>query len=140
MFFGRRSNKKNMMLRVLTACIFVILIVLFLVRQGIHGEKITFDFLGFFVGHKILSIYLGIINIVTFIMFGIDKLAAIYRYRRVKIVTLLGMCFVGGSVGGLCAMYLFHHKTNKNKNSFFTAGVPLMILTQAIVLFYMMNL
>lgn len=86
--------------------------------------------------YKILLIYLGMINILTFIFFAVDKLAAMKKRTRIRVRTLLGLCFVGGALGGLCGIYLCHHKTRK-KN--FTVGVPLMLLMQIVVLFYMMN-
>ena len=135
--FDRKAVKGNMMSRVFIACVFVIQIVIFLVLKGIHGEKITFAFWDFFSKNKILLIYFGIINLVTFAVFGLDKIAAIEKRSRIRIVTLLGLCFIGGSVGGLGAMYLFHHKTKKD---YFTVGVPLIIVMQAVVIFYLMNL
>lgn len=140
LIFDRKAVKGNMMSRVFVACVFVIQLVIFLALQGVHGEKLTFAFWEFFAKYKILLVYLGIINVATFIAFGVDKLAAIKKRSRIRIVTLLGLCFIGGSVGGLSAMYLFHHKTNKIKNDFFTVGVPLIILMQVIVIFYLMNL
>ena len=82
-----------------------------------------------------ILIYLGIINFVTFVFFAVDKIAAIKKRTRIRVRTLLGLCFVGGSLGGLCAMYLFHHKTRKKS---FTVGVPLMFLIQVVLVFYFM--
>ncbi len=140
LIFDRKPDKDNMMTRVFAACIFVIQIVIFLLLQGVHGEKINLAFWDFFAAHKIFSGYLAAINLVTFAAFGLDKIAAVGKRSRIKIVTLLGLCFVGGSLGGLCAMYLFHHKTNKKRNNFFTVGVPLMLVMHVIVIFYLMNL
>ena len=125
------------MSRVFVACIFVVQIIIFLVLHGVHGEQLTFAFWEFFATHKILLIYLGIINFVTFAIFAIDKINAIEDRSRIRIVTLLTLCFVGGSVGGLGAMYLFHHKTQKD---YFTVGVPLIIIMQTVLIFYLMNL
>ena len=137
LIFDRKVVKDNMMSRVFIACVFVIQIVIFLVLRGVHGEKITFAVWEFFSKYKILLIYLGIINFVTFAAFAVDKLAAIEKRSRIKIVTLLGLCCIGGSLGGLGEMYLFHHKTKKD---YFTVGVPLIMLMQAVVIFYLMNL
>ena len=137
LIFDRKAVKGNMMSRVFVACVFVIQIVIFLVLRGVHGEEITFAFWEFFSKYKILLIYLGIINFVTFATFAVDKIAAIEKRSRIRIVTLLGLCFIGGSLGGLGAMYLFHHKTKKD---YFTVGVPLIIVMQAVVFFYLMNL
>lgn len=137
LIFDRKAVKGNMMSRVFIACIFVIQVVIFLALKGVHGESITFAFWEFFTKYKILLIYLGIINFATFAAFAVDKIAAIEKRSRIKIVTLLGLCFIGGSIGGLGAMYLFHHKTKKD---YFAVGVPLIILMQVVLLFYLMNL
>ena len=137
LIFDRKAIKSNMMSRVFVACIFVVQIIIFLVLHGVHGEQLTFAFWEFFATHKILLIYLGIINFVTFAIFAIDKINAIEDRSRIRIVTLLTLCFVGGSVGGLGAMYLFHHKTQKD---YFTVGVPLIIIMQTVLIFYLMNL
>lgn len=138
--FDRKAVKGNMMSRVFVSCVFVIQVVIFLFLKGVHGERLTFAFWEFFAKYKFILVCLGIINFVTFAVFAVDKIAAIEKKSRIRIVTLLGLCFIGGSLGGLGAMYLFHHKTNKIKNDFFVVGVPLIILMQIIVLFYLMNL
>ena len=86
--------------------------------------------------HRILLIYLAVVNILTIIVFGVDKMNAKSNRQRVRIVTLLGLAFIGGSVGALIGMYVFHHKTKK---AYFTVGVPLILLMQVVVLFYVMN-
>lgn len=45
--------------------------------------------------------YLIVINVVTLIVFGIDKINAIRHKSRIRNVTLLGLAFIGGSIGGL---------------------------------------
>lgn len=82
-------------------------------------------------------IYLGIMNLVTFIVFAIDKANACAHRSRIRIVTLLGLSFAGGSVGGLIAIYLLHHKTQKD---YFTVGMPMIIIMHVVVLFYVMNM
>ena len=52
-------------------------------------------------------------------------------------VTLLALAFAGGSIGSLIAMYAFHHKTKKD---YFTVGVPLILIMQIVVVFYIMNI
>lgn len=133
---GRKAQKSNMMTRVFVTCVLVIQVIIFLLIKGHHADKITFDLLGFFNNHRILLVYLGIINFITFAAFAIDKYKAIKHKTRIRIVVLLGMAFAGGSLGGLIAMYLFKHKTKKN---YFTTGIPLMIIMQLLLLFYIMN-
>lgn len=137
LLFDRKAVKGNMMSRVFIVCIFVIQIVIFLVIKGYIAENITLAFWEFFDKHKIFLAYLGIINFITFAAFAIDKFAAIEHRSRIRIVTLLGLSFLGGSFGGLLAMYLLRHKTKKD---YFTIGIPLIIIMQIIVLFYIMNI
>ena len=137
LIFDRKAAKENMMSRVFIACVFVIQIVIVLVLNGVHGEKITFAFWEFFDKYKILLYYLGMINVVAMAVFAIDKIAAAERRSRIRIVTLLGLCFIGGSLGGLIAMYLFRHKT---KQDYFVVGVPLIMIMQIVVIFFLMNL
>lgn len=132
LIFDRKSEKGNMMSRVFVACVLVIQIIIFLVVRGHYADHITLAFWSFFDEHKILLAYLVIINFVTFAAFAIDKIASIER----RIVTLLGLSFVGGSIGGIIAMYLLRHKTRKD---YFTVGLPLIIVMQIVLLFYVMN-
>lgn len=124
------------MLHVTLACALVIAIVIFLFAKGYVADELTFDIIKYFSQRKILLLYLGIINFVTFILFGVDKRAAVKGKWRIPVATLLGFSFAGGSIGGIIAMYLFHHKTQKN---YFSVGLPMMIVTQLAVLFYCMN-
>ena len=83
-----------------------------------------------------ICIYLLILNFITFIVFGLDKLKAKKHKWRIKASTLLGLCFLGGSLGGLIGMYTFRHKT---KQKYFTIGVPLMLITQVALIIYILN-
>lgn len=134
--FDRKAVKDNMMSRVFIACVFVIQVIMLLMVKGHHADHITLAFWTFFNQYKILLIYLGIINFVTFAAFAIDKVNAAEHRSRIRIVTLLGLAFIGGSVGALLAMYLLRHKTRKD---YFTVGVPLIMIMQVVVLFYAMN-
>lgn len=77
------------------------------------------------------------INFIIFAAFPVDKIAAIEKRSRIRIITLLGLYFIGRSLGGLGAMYLFHHKAQKD---YFAVGVSLIIVMQVVVIFYLMNL
>ena len=136
LLFDRKAVKDNMMSRVFIACVFVIQVVILLMVKGHHADTITFAFWKFFTDYKVLLIYLGIINFVAFVMFAIDKVNAAEHRSRIRIVTLLGVAFIGGSVGGLMAMYLLHHKTKKD---YFTVGIPLIMIMQVVVAFYILN-
>lgn len=127
----------NMMSRVFLICVLIIQIIAMLFIKGFHGEEINIAFWEFFGRNKILMIYLGIINVITFLAFAIDKLHAIKGKRRIRIITLLGLAFVGGSLGALLGMYTLRHKT---KVDYFTVGVPLIMIMQAVVVFFVMNI
>ena len=135
--FDRKAVKENMMSRVFTLCMLVIQAILLLIVKGYHGDQIHIDFWDYLMQHRILLIYLAVVNILTIIVFGVDKMNAMSNRQRVRIVTLLGLAFIGGSVGALIGMYGFHHKTKK---AYFTVGVPLILLMQVVVLFYVMNM
>lgn len=130
------QKKEIMMSRVFIASLFIIQLILFLIIKGYIKSDISLAFWNFFDKHKILLIYIVVINIITFIVFGIDKHNAEQRRSRIRIVTLLTLSFIGGSIGGLFAMYLFRHKTKKD---YFTVGLPLMIVMQVFVIFFLMN-
>ena len=135
--FDRKSVKENMMSRVFIICVLIIQIIAMLFIKGFHGEEINIAFWEFFGRNKILMIYLGIINVITFLAFAIDKLHAIKGKRRIRIITLLGLAFVGGSAGALLGMYTLRHKT---KVDYFTVGVPLIMIMQVVVVFFVMNI
>ena len=135
--FDRKAVKENMMSRVFTLCMLVIQAIILLIVKGYHGDQMHIDFWDYLMQHRILLIYLAAVNILTIIVFGVDKMNARANRQRVRIVTLLGLAFIGGSVGALIGMYGFHHKTKK---AYFTVGVPLILLMQVVVLFYVMNM
>ena len=133
LLFDRKAVKGNMMSRVFIACVFVIQAVLLLIFRSQIPTNIVTTIATFLETYKVLLIYLGIINLVTFIDFAIDKWAAINHRSRIRIVMLLGLAFIGGSIGALLAMYILRHKTQKD---YFVVGVPLIIVMQVVVLFY----
>ena len=80
--------------------------------------------------HSSLILYLIIINVITFVIFGVDKYKAIRQEWRIRESTLLGLALIGGSIGGWLAMYIFHHKTKKVK---FFVGIPVILVIQIVV-------
>lgn len=75
-------------------------------------------------------VYLLLINIVTFFVYGIDKRKAKRNRFRIKEATLLTFALIGGSVGALLGMYTFRHKTKK---WYFKFGVPLILVLQIVL-------
>lgn len=69
--------------------------------------------------------YLLIINIISFLMYGIDKICAINKKRRISETTLILSALLGGPLGALIGMYFFHHKTKKIK---FKIIIPLLLI------------
>ena len=57
--------------------------------------------------------YLIGINIITFIMYGIDKYNAVHKKYRISEYSLFILSFLGGSLGAIVGMRVFHHKTRK---------------------------
>lgn len=62
--------------------------------------------------HPIWSWFV-LVNVSTFLIYGVDKFAARRNWRRVPEKTLLVFGLVGGWPGGLIAQQLFRHKTQK---------------------------
>ena len=67
------------------------------------------------------------INILTFLIYGIDKWKAKQGRWRISEATLLILAVVGGSIGALLGMKIWHHKTMHKK---FKYGLPLILLAQ----------
>ena len=75
-------------------------------------------------------IYLIGINLLTFIIFGVDKRKARKRKWRISEETLIWLSIIGGSIGALVGMSFFRHKTQKRK---FILGIPAILLVQAVL-------
>ena len=76
--------------------------------------------------------YLLIINIVSFVAYGWDKLKARKGKFRISERSLLMPALFGGSIGALLGMHLFRHKTRKIK---FVLGIPLIFAVQCVVIY-----
>ena len=76
---------------------------------------------------KYVLYYLAAVNLVTFLVYGIDKLRAKRGAWRVSEKTLFVLPLLGGSVGAIAGMRVFHHKT---KHWYFKYGLPLILLAQ----------
>ena len=97
------------------------------------------DFIWVVIGSPwgLLAIWLLLINVITFLVFGLDKWKARRKeknekVRRVPERTLLLLAALGGSVGALLAMKAFRHKT---LHKAFRFGVPLILALQIIISF-----
>ena len=81
----------------------------------------------------IVLIYLAVINVVTFFMYGIDKWKAKKSKWRIRETALLGLAVLGGSIGAWLGMQVWHHKTQHKK---FKYGVPAIIIVQLALIVY----
>ena len=75
----------------------------------------------------VLLVWLAAINLVTFAVYGSDKAKAKRGTWRVPEKTLFLLPLLGGSLGALLGMRVFHHKT---KHWYFVWGIPLILLAQ----------
>ena len=83
----------------------------------------------------LLGCYLLVINLITFFIFGLDKWKAKYKEthektRRVPEKTLFLLSALGGSVGALLGMRVWHHKTLHRS---FRVGIPLILILQIVL-------
>ncbi|MFQ9515203.1 MAG: DUF1294 domain-containing protein [Eubacterium sp.] len=65
--------------------------------------------------------YLAAINIITFIIYGMDKYKARKHKWRISEKELMGLSVIGGFIGAFAGMQIFRHKTKHMK---FVVGVP----------------
>lgn len=137
LIFDRKAKKENMMTRVFAICFLVMQIILFLIISGKHTAQMTFDFVGFFARHKIFAMYLVLVNLVSFVMYATDKIKAQNEKKRIPVAVLMGIALLGGAIGAIAGMYLFRHKV---RQKCFTVGVPLILVTWVILIFYVMNI
>jgi len=83
--------------------------------------------------------YLIIINLLVFLVYGIDKFKAIRsnknkRISRIPEKSLLFGAFVGGSFGALLAMLFFRHKIKKRS---FLVKYFFVVLLQVLILLFL---
>lgn len=85
---------------------------------------------------KVLGVYLLAMNVITFSLFVVDKRRAESGDFRNRIPegTLIGLSFLGGSLGGILAMRLVRHKT---KRWYFTVGLPFFVVLHVFVLVFL---
>ncbi|MCM1326706.1 MAG: DUF1294 domain-containing protein [Bacteroidales bacterium] len=78
----------------------------------------------------LLIAYLIIVNIIGFAMMGIDKKRAIRGAWRISEASLFMSALAGGSLGCICGMQFFRHKTRHPK---FQIGMPVILILQACI-------
>lgn len=84
--------------------------------------------------YVVMLAYLIIINLITFLVFAVDKRKAIKHKYRIPEKTLFGLAIAGGSIGALLGMHVWRHKT---RVWYFMVGIPCMLILQIIAVVYL---
>lgn len=80
-----------------------------------------------------LLFYLALINLIAFLLYGIDKWKSRHAKWRITEARLLSIALLGGSLGAFLGMKIWHHKTLHPR---FRYGLPLILfLHLALTLF-----
>lgn len=82
----------------------------------------------------ILLFYLFGVNLLAFIVYGVDKSKARKSRWRIPETVLLMLAVAGGSVGAWMGMRVWHHKTLHLK---FKYGIPFIFLLQIAFCIYL---
>ncbi len=79
---------------------------------------------------RVLLVWLAALNLVTFLVFGLDKWKAKGNRRRIPEKTLFLLSFLGGSIGALAGMKVWRHKTLHKS---FRFGIPAILAVQVLL-------
>lgn len=71
-----------------------------------------------------LLLYLALINLIAFLLYGIDKWKSRHAKWRITEARLLSIALLGGSLGAFLGMKIWHHKTLHPR---FRYGLPLIL-------------
>ena len=85
----------------------------------------------------IISGILLTLNLLTFIIYGIDKFKAKKSKWRIPESTLLLLAVFGGSIGAWLGLQVWRHKTQHKK---FFIGIPMILTLQVIATIYILYL
>ncbi len=77
-----------------------------------------------------IILYIAAVNVISFVMMGADKRRAVKRAFRIPEATLFVLAIIGGSIGSIAGMHLFHHKT---RHWYFLYGMPVILALQVIL-------
>lgn len=84
---------------------------------------------------EMIIIYVIVINLIGFLVMGIDKFKAQKGYWRTPEKTIFTITLLGGGIGTVTGMYVFRHKTKKLK---FTIGLPTILISEIALIIYFM--
>ena len=76
---------------------------------------------------ELLIVYVATVNVVAFVVYGVDKYKAQKAKWRVRESALLLLAAIGGSAEAWLGMEIWRHKTRHPK---FRYGVPAILLIQ----------
>lgn len=76
---------------------------------------------------QMLAVYLLVMDLIAFVLMGIDKWKAKRGAWRISEKALLLSALLGGCLGGILGMQVFRHKTN---HWYFRFGLPVILLLQ----------
>ena len=79
------------------------------------------------------ALYLLLVNLIAFVLYGVDKRRARQGRWRISESTLLGIALLGGAIGAMVGMKVFHHKTKHKK---FSLGLPVIFVLQMALVLY----
>lgn len=79
---------------------------------------------------KTAVFYIVLINIIGFVMMGMDKRKARKQQWRIPEKTLFLTALLLGSLGSWAGMYAFHHKT---RHWYFVVGMPVIFVVQTVL-------
>ena len=77
--------------------------------------------------------YLLAVNILAFVLFGVDKQKARRNKWRIPEKTLFLSALLGGGAGAIIGMYFFHHKT---RHWYFVMGMPMILIAEVAIYLY----
>ena len=77
---------------------------------------------------QMLGLYLALVNAAAFCLMGLDKARAKRGQWRISEKKLFLPAVLGGALGGVLGMRVFHHKT---RHWYFRWGFPVLLAVQA---------
>lgn len=80
---------------------------------------------------RIVLYYCLGVNAFSFVLYGLDKWKSKRSKWRIPEATLLWIAVLGGSVGALLGIHIWHHKTLHPR---FKYGVPAILIVQVLLL------
>lgn len=84
----------------------------------------------------VIAAYFLLVNLIGFGSMGIDKRKAVKGTFRIPEANLFIIALIGGSIGSICGMYTFRHKTRK---WYFVYGMPAILILQIALIVFLFS-